>query len=72
MHPLALGRKEYLFARPIEGGKRQPVIYTLVGTAELNDRAPQAYVHVLLDRIADHSIKRIGELPLCSLQPSSA
>ena len=72
MRPLALGRKNYLFAGSIGGGKRAAIIYTLVGTAELNGWDPQAYLHVLLERIADHSINRIGELAPWNLQPSSA
>jgi len=62
MRPLALGRKNYLFAGSLEGGRRAAIIYTLVGTAELNGWDPQAYLRVLLDRIADHPINRIGEL----------
>ena len=72
MRPLALGRKNYLFAGSIEGGKRAAINYTLVGTAELNDWDPQAYLHVLLERNADHSINRIGDRAPWNLQPSSA
>jgi len=69
MRPLALGRKNYLFAGSPEGGKRAAIIYTLVGTAELNGWDPQAYLRVLLDRIADHHINRIGELAPWNLRP---
>jgi transposase len=68
MRPLALGRKNYLFAGSLEGGRRAAIIYTLVATAELNGWDPQAYLRVLLDRIADHSINRIGELAPWNLQ----
>jgi hypothetical protein len=44
----------------------------MVGTAELNGWAPQAYLRVLLDRIADHSINRIGELAPWNLRPDTA
>jgi hypothetical protein len=43
MRPLALGRKNYLFAGSLEGGRRAAIIYTLVGTAEFNGWDPQAY-----------------------------
>ena len=69
MRPLALGRKNYLFAGSLEGGRRAAIIYTLVGTAELNGWDPQAYLRVLLDRIADHPINRIGELAPWNLRP---
>lgn len=68
MRPLALGRKNYLFAGSTEGGKRAAIIYTLVGTAEMNGWDPQEYLRVLLERIADHSINRIGELAPWNLQ----
>jgi transposase len=72
MRPLALGRKNYLFAGSLEGGRRAAIIYTLVGTAELNGWDPQAYLRVLLDRIADHPINRIGELAPWKLRPDTA
>jgi transposase len=69
MRPLALGRKNYLFAGSLEGGRRAAIIYTLIGTAELNGWDPQAYLRVLLERIADHPINRIGELAPWHLRP---
>jgi len=72
MRPLALGLKNYLFAGSIEGGKRAAIIHTLVGTAGLTGWDTQAYLHVLLERIADHSINRIGDLVPWNLRPSSA
>ena len=71
MRPLALGRKNYLFAGSPEGGRRAAIIYTLVGTAELNGWDPQAYLRVLLDRIAGHPINRIGELASSNLKPDA-
>ena len=68
MRPLALGRKNYLFAGSLEGGRRAAIIYTLVGTAEMNGWDPQAYLRLLLERIADHPINRIGELAPWNLQ----
>ena len=62
MRPLALGRKNYLFAGSPEGGRRAAIIYTLVGTAELNGWDPQAYLRVLFERLAGHPINRLGEL----------
>jgi transposase len=71
MRPLALGRKNYLFAGSLEGGRRAATIYTLIGTAELNGWDPQAYLRVLLDRIADHPINRIGDLAPWNLRPDT-
>jgi hypothetical protein len=72
MRPLALGRKNYLFTGSIEGGKRAAIIYTLIGTAEKNGWEPQEYLRVLLERIADNSINRIGELAPWNLRPDAA
>ena len=62
IRPLALGRKNYLFAGSDAGGVRAAAIYTLVQTAKLNELDPEAYLHNVLGRIADHPINRIGEL----------
>jgi len=57
-----LGRKNYLFAGSDAGGERAAVIYGLIGTAKLNGLDPEAYLHEVLTRIADHPINRIDEL----------
>jgi transposase len=59
---VALGRKNYLFAGSDTGGERAAVIYSLIGSAKLNSRDPEAYLREVLTRIADHPINRIEEL----------
>jgi hypothetical protein len=58
----ALGRKNWLFAGADSGGERAAAIYTLLGTAQLNDLDPQAYLRHVLERLADHPINRVEEL----------
>jgi len=60
---VAMGRKNWLFAGSHAGGERAAQIYTLIGTAKLNDVEPFAYLRYVLERIADHPINRIDELP---------
>jgi transposase len=62
LRAVALGRKNYLFCGSDAGGERAAAIYSLIGTAKLNDLDPEAYLRYLLERIADHPINRIDEL----------
>ena len=62
LRAVALGRKNYLFAGADSGGERAAAIYSLIGTAKLNDLDPQAYLRFVLERIAEHPINRIDEL----------
>ena len=59
---VAIGRRNYLFAGADSGGERAAVIYSLIGTAKLNDVDPEAYLRFVLARIADHAINRVDEL----------
>lgn len=59
---VALGRKNYLFAGSDAGGERAAAIYSLLGTAKLNGRNPEAFLREVLTRIAEHPVNRIAEL----------
>ena len=61
IRPLALGRKNYLFAGSDAGGRRAAILYTLIQTATLNSLDPEAYLRDVLARIADHPINRIDQ-----------
>jgi len=62
LRAVALGRKNYLFAGSDSGGERAAAIYSLIGSAKLNGLDPEAYLHQVLQRIADHPINRIEQL----------
>jgi transposase len=72
LRAVALGRKNYLFAGSDAGGERAAVIYSLLGSAKLNDRDPEAYLTSVLRRIADHPINRIAELLPWNLVPTGS
>ena len=62
IRPVALGRKNYLFAGSDSGGERAAAIYSLITNAKLNGRDPEAYLRAVLTRIADHPVNRVADL----------
>ena len=60
--PVAIGRKNWMFAGSERGGKAMAIAFTLIETAKLNGVDPQAWLTDVLSRIADHKINRIDEL----------
>jgi transposase len=62
LRAVALGRKNWLFAGSDDGGERAAAIYSLLGTAKLNDLNPEGYLRHVLERIADHPVNRVEEL----------
>jgi len=62
IRPIALGRKNYLFAGSHKGAQRAAIIYSLVATAKLHEVEPFAYLRDILGRIATHPYKKIHEL----------
>jgi transposase len=59
---VALGRRAYLLAGSDQGGESAAAIYSLIGTAKLNELDPESYLRNVLSRIAEHPINRIEEL----------
>lgn len=53
IRPFALGRKAWLFADTTKGAQASATCYSLIETAKANDLEPSAYVHYVLDRIAE-------------------
>ena len=62
IRPVALGRKNYLFAGSHDGAQRSAMIYSLLGTCKLNNVEPWAWLKDVLTRLPDHSIQRLEEL----------
>jgi hypothetical protein len=58
--PVAIGRKNWMFAGSEGGGKAMAIAFTLIETAKLNNVDPQAWLTSGLAQIADHKITRIG------------
>jgi transposase len=62
MRPITLGRKNWLFAGSDAGGRSAAAAYSLIQTARLNQLDPEDYLRQVLERIADHPVKRVHEL----------
>ena len=62
IRPLALGRKNWLFAGSDAGGDRAAMMYSIIQTARLNGLDPEAYLRDVMGRIADHPINQIDQL----------
>lgn len=74
MRPIALGRKNHLFAGSDDGGKYWAIHASLIETCKMNDLDPQAYLADVLAKIANrHPISRIDELlPWAYVKPGAA
>jgi transposase len=59
---IAFGRKAWLFAGSDRGAERAAVMYSLIGTARLNNVDPQAWLADVLARIAEIPQNRLSEL----------
>ena len=62
LRPLALGRKNYLFAGSHDGAQRAAVYYALFLTCLLHEVNPQAWLTDVLKKIPEYSAKRVHEL----------
>ena len=62
MKPVALGRKNWLFAGSDKGGETAAVLLSLCTTCKNLGIDPQAYLRDVLERVSTHPASRIEEL----------
>ena len=63
IRPVALGRKNHLFAGSDGGGRRWATVCSLIETAKMNGVEPYAYLKDVLQRMVDgHTVNRLDEL----------
>jgi transposase len=62
IRPVALGRKNYLFAGSHDAAQRAAMIYSLLATCKKNNVEPTAWLTDVLARIQDQPINRIEDL----------
>lgn len=69
IRPVALGRKNYLFAGSHEAAQRSAMLYSLFGTCKLNGINPYQWMKSTIERIAAHPINQINLLlPHCNME----
>lgn len=62
IRPLALGRKNYLFAGSKEGARRAAMMYSFFASCRENEVNPREWLRDVLLRIGNHPVNRLEEL----------
>lgn len=62
IHPVALGRKNYLFAGSHEAAQQAAVIYSILATCKLHEVEPFAYLTKILSIIPDYPANQLHKL----------
>ena len=62
MRPIAVGRKNWLFAGSDKGGESAANIFSLIQTAILNGVNPHTYLKTVLESIQDHNSQKLHQL----------
>ena len=71
IRPVAVGRKNWLFAGSDAGGETLADAMTIIETAKLSGLNPEAYLADVLARINDHIVTRLDELLPWNWTPAS-
>ena len=71
IRPIALGRKNWLFAGSDAGGETLADAMTIIETAKLSGLNPEVYLADVLARINDHIVTRLDELLPWNWTPAS-
>jgi transposase len=62
IRPVALGRKNYLFAGSHEAAQKAAMVYSLMAACKVNEVNPQEWLTDILDKIPDYKANKIAEL----------
>ena len=66
IRPVAIGRKNYLFAGSHDAAQRSAMLYSLLGTCKLHDVNPFDWMKTVLQKLPSHPINKIQQLlPHC-------
>jgi transposase len=62
IRPIALGRKNYMFAGSQKGAERLAIIYSLIGTCTMNNVDPYEWLKDVIGKIKSYHMTRVHEL----------
>lgn len=62
IRPVAIGRKNYLFAGSHEGASRAAAFYSFFAMCRISEVNPREWLHYVLDNLQDTSIRNIDHL----------
>jgi len=62
IRPVAIGRKNYLFAGSHNGARRAAMLYSFLGTCKINNINPFEWLQDILRRIPSHSVNKLEQL----------
>ena len=65
IRPVALGRKNYMFAGSHEAAQQAAMIYSFLGTCKINNIEPYGWLKNTLQRLPDQSIQKLDDLLPC-------
>jgi len=70
IRPVALGRKNYLFAGSHSGAGKAAMVYSLLGSCKLQDINPYDYLQDVLERLPEHPVNQLHELLPTNWKPA--
>ena len=70
IRPVALGRKNYLFAGSHQGAKRSAMFYSFFACCKVNNIHPQKWLEYVLAHIADYKVNQLHKLLPNNIDPA--
>jgi transposase len=67
IRPVAVGRKNYLFAGSHNGAARAAMLYSFLGTCKINGVNPFEWLRATLEKIPNHPVNKLTELLPCKV-----
>lgn len=62
IRPLAIGRKNYMFAGSHKAAQRAAMMYSFFATCKINNIEPHSWLADILNRISEHKANKLSEL----------